>query len=280
MNILPKLAANIIMQIAADKKILLGIFLAIHTFGKDLKRNFHLHMATTCGGLSFNGKYWKKLYFHHQKIKTQWRYIVVTLLREQYKAGQLKMPENLAYIKNYTAFNSWINLLFEKNWVVHLSKPTVNHKQNIEYLGRYLKRPPLSEANILDYDGKFVLLRHLDRYTNSYTTIKLTVSDFIGRFISHIPDQYFKGVRYYGWLANRVRSKKLPLVYEKLQNIVPENKPNKNISWYSLLIKEFDFNPLLCAKCGNFFVAIGACFVSLLKEFIDKHKSIINLKSA
>ncbi len=30
------------------------------------------------------------------KIKTQYRYIVVILLREQYKAGQLKLPENLA----------------------------------------------------------------------------------------------------------------------------------------------------------------------------------------
>lgn len=279
MNILPKLAANIIIQIAANKKALVGIFLAIHTFGKDLKKNFHLHMATTCGGLSFNGKCWKRLYFHHDKIKTQWRYAVVTLLREQYKTGQLKLPENLSYIKDYTAFNSWLNFLFDKNWVVHLSKPTVNHKQNIEYLGRYLKRPPLSEANILDYDGKSVLFRHLDRHTNSYTTVKLDVFEFIARFISHIPDQYFKGVRYYGWLANRVRSKKLPLVYGVLQNVVPENQSFNNIPWYSLLIKEFNFNPLRCA-CGDYFVVIGACFDSSLKEFINKHHNVINLKCA
>jgi hypothetical protein len=279
MNLLPKLAANILIQMAAVKKTLIGIFLAVHTFGKDLKQNFHLHMATTCGGLSFSGKAWKKLYFHHVKIKADWRYAVVTLLREQYKAGQLKLPENLSYITNYTAFNAWLNFLFEKNWVVFLSKPTINHKQNIEYLGRYLKRPPLSEANILDYDGQFVILRHIDRHTNSYVTIKLTVSEFIGRFISHIPDRYFRGIRYYGWLANRVRSKKLPLVYAVLQNVIPEN-PSKGISWYSLLIKEFNFNPLRCTKCGDLFALIGACFVSKLKEFINNHNNIITSQAA
>ena len=207
----------------------------------------------------------EKLYFHHETIKAKWGYAVVTLLREQYKIGQLKLPQELSYITDYNSFNSWLNILFEKMWVVHLSKPTINHKQNIEYLGRYLKRPPLSEANILNYDGKFVLLRHLDRHTNSYTTINLSVFEFIARFISHIHDQYFKAIRYYGWLANRVRSVKLPVVYQKLQNISPENNSQKKLSWSSMLIKEFQFNPLKCIKCGGCFAFIGAFFVSKLK---------------
>lgn len=273
MNILPKLAANIILQLAATKKALPGMFLAIHTFGKDLKQNYHLHIATTCGGLSFNGKCWKKLYFHHKKIKTQWRYAVVSLLRHQYKTGQLKLPQKLC-ITNYNSFNPWLNLLFQKNWVVHLSKPTINHKQNIEYLGRYLKRPPLSEANILNYDGKFVLLRHLDRNTNSYTTINLPVFEFIARFVSHIPDQYFKSIRYYGWLANRLRSQILPAVYQKLQNVVSESRLQKKLSWKTMLINEFQFNPLKCTKCGEYFALIGALFTSLLKEFINKHHNV------
>lgn len=130
----------------------------------------------------------------------------------------------MSYIKDYIAFNSWLNFLFEKNWVVHLSKPTVNHKQNIEYLGRYLKRPPLSEANILDYDGKYVLFRHLDRYTNSYTTIKLDVFEFVAKFISHISDQYFKGVGYYGWLVNRVRSKKTAISLRSIAKCCPRKQ--------------------------------------------------------
>lgn len=51
MNIFPKLAANIIIEIAANKKALIGIFLAIHTFGKDLKKisiHIWLQPAVVC----------------------------------------------------------------------------------------------------------------------------------------------------------------------------------------------------------------------------------------
>jgi len=43
----PKLAAEIILKEARLKKALPGIFLAIHTFGRDLKRNMHFHLSTT-----------------------------------------------------------------------------------------------------------------------------------------------------------------------------------------------------------------------------------------
>lgn len=102
----------------------------------------------------------------------------------------------------------------------------------------------------------------------------MPVSEFIARFISHIPDRYFKGIRYYGWLTNRVRCKKLPLVYAALQNAVSLNKSyNTNISWCALLTKEFSYNPLKCF-CGDYFVVIGAVFSSRLKEFIDNHNNI------
>lgn len=114
MNIIPKLAATIIIQLAAIKKVLPGIFLAIHTFGKDLKKNLHFHMATTCGGLSFLGNVWKRLYFHHEKIKSNWRYAIITLLRQQYKLGNIILPSHLAHLKDYTAFNAWLNTLFQK----------------------------------------------------------------------------------------------------------------------------------------------------------------------
>ena len=51
--------------------------------------------------------------------------------------------------------------------------------------------------------------------------------DFIARLIQHIPDVNFCMIRYYGVLANRVRSKLLPILYrflgqtEKGQLILP-----------------------------------------------------------
>ena len=163
------------------------------------------------------------------------------------------------FMHNQLYFFQLLALPFvSKNWVVHLSKPTINHKQNIAYLGRYLKRPPLSGANILNSDGKFVLLCHLDRNTISYTTINLPVFEFIARFFSHIPDQYFKSIRYYGWLANRVRSQKLSVVYQKLQNVVSQEQLQKKLAWTTMLTKEFQFNPFECDNCCGYFALMGA----------------------
>ena len=278
MNLLPKYAADCIKKIAAKKKALPGIFLAVHTFGRDLKRNFHIHAATTCGGLSFNLKSWIKVYFHHQVLKNQWKKHVLNFLQEQFKAGMLSFPKSLSYLEDPKSFNIWIKSLREKKWVVHLAKPTTNHEQNISYLGKYLKRPPLSEANILSYDGNNVILRHLDHNTKTYITIAMTVEIFIGKFISHLHNRYFRSIRYYGWLANRVRTKMLGIVYGALH--LPDKtkdikKPIEKITWLKMQIREFNINPLKCTKCNNYLFFLYAVFKSKLKIFINNHYALI-----
>jgi hypothetical protein len=52
MGMIAPRAAKIIMEQAKKKNFLPGIYLAIHTFGRDLKRNYHIHLSTTAGGLS------------------------------------------------------------------------------------------------------------------------------------------------------------------------------------------------------------------------------------
>lgn len=60
LNEIPKIAANCIQTIAKQKGVLPGIFIALHTFGRNLKRNVHIHLSTTLGGLLLNGLGWKK----------------------------------------------------------------------------------------------------------------------------------------------------------------------------------------------------------------------------
>ncbi len=78
-------------------------------------------------------------------------------------------------------------------------------KANVDYLAKYLKRPPIGETRIKSYDGKFVSFEYLDHYNNTKEIMTLPVLEFISRLISHIPDKYFKNIRYYGFLANRVK---------------------------------------------------------------------------
>ncbi|WHA07648.1 transposase (plasmid) [Candidatus Megaera polyxenophila] len=54
--------------IATKKNLVVGIFTALHTFGRDLKRNVHIHLSVTCGGINSKGK-WQKLFFPAEPIK-------------------------------------------------------------------------------------------------------------------------------------------------------------------------------------------------------------------
>jgi len=142
MNRIPLIAATIVKDLALEKGFLPGIFLAIHTFGRDLKRNIHIHLSTTAGGLSlFNETWIGKAYFYHQSLKNTWKYHIISLLREEFKKGLLLLPPHLKHITSYTAFNSWTAQFYNTDWVVHLKKQSNNMKANVDYLGKYLKRP-------------------------------------------------------------------------------------------------------------------------------------------
>ena len=73
------LAATIILKTARKKGILPGIFTALHTFGRDLKWNVHVHLSVTVGGLSNDNTAWKPLYYCKKVLMPMWRYEVINL---------------------------------------------------------------------------------------------------------------------------------------------------------------------------------------------------------
>ena len=117
MNKVPPIAANIIKELAEKDHFLPGILLAIHIpphRHRDLKRNFHIHLSTTAGGICLPDRlsYIEKAYFHHRPVKNMWKYRILNLLREEFKQGKLRMPPKLRHIKTYSVFNSWTSQLY------------------------------------------------------------------------------------------------------------------------------------------------------------------------
>jgi hypothetical protein len=248
----PAIAANTIKQLAEKDGFCPGIFLAIHTFGRDLKRNFHIHLSTTVGGLclpAYNS-YHQNAYFHHKPIKNMWRYRLINLLRTEFEQGKLKMPPQLKHLKTNKGFSSWTSQFYATDWVVELSKQSDNMKINVEYLGKYLKRPPIGETRIKRYDGKKVTYEYLDHYTDKKELMSLPVHEFIARLVTHIPDKYFRNIRYYGFLANRVRGKLLPKAYDLLK-IKKDTAKKVYMSWRQMLLNIFKYDPIKCPICGT-----------------------------
>ncbi len=248
LNLIGKIAANCIKTIAGKKNITPGIFIAIHTFGRDLKCNVHIHLSTTLGGLSKDCSQWKNLFFDQATLMRMWRYEIIKLFRKTNQEQQLTIPPAIKkQLHHAFTFNNLLNFLYKKTWIVHCSKPSKDHKHNVDYLGRYIKRPAIAESKLKHYDGNEVTFKYLDHATNTYRSLKLTAEEFIGRFVRHIPDTGFRMIRYYGFLAHRVRGKLLPIVYELLgQKITPTLPP----TYADLIQRNFHFDPFICILCG------------------------------
>ncbi|HGN8757595.1 TPA: transposase, partial [Enterobacter asburiae] len=117
------------------------------------------------------------------------------------------------------------------------------------YLGRYLKRPPVSAAKLRHYSGGAVVHHYYDHRTQQHRKQTLTQEEMIGRYISHVPEKHFKMVRDYGFLSNRKRGELLPKEYEALQ-MEARKKPEQ--PGFAALMKEFlRTDPYKCILCGN-----------------------------
>ena len=248
MKLVPAIAANIIKELAHKKEVDIGIFLAVHTFGRDLKKNYHIHLSTTLCGMSYDKKVIKNLYFHHSVIKKKWKYSVTELLRSHYKTGDLKLPKSWN-IKELRDLNFVLNKNYLKKWVVHLNKSSNEHKRNIEYFGKYLKRPPIGETRIKSYDGRNVVFYYLDHSVKMIKLIKMSVIEFIKRLICHIPDKYFRSIRYYGILSSRRIGSDLTIFKSLLADNNIEGEKKEKITFRSMFMKAFGKDPMECSIC-------------------------------
>ena len=278
LNRIGKISAHCIKTLARNKKVIPGIFIAIHTFGRDLKRNVHIHLSTTTGGLSENGAQWKKLFFHQATLMRMWRYQIIKLFRETFQEQKLVIPPaTKKQLNNAFTFNNLLDCLYKKTWIVHCSKPSTDHRRNVNYLGRYIKRPAIAESKLKHYDGAEVTFKYLEHKTKTYRHFKATVEEFIARFIRHIPDVGFRMIRYYGFLAHRVRGKMLPLVYELLgqKNVQATSSP----TYAELIQKNFYFNPFTCILCGQQMILSAIHFgVSNPYRLLSFHRELALLK--
>lgn len=265
-----RLAADIIKKAAAKKGILPGIFTALHTFGRDLKWNVHVHLSVTRGGLSDQGTAWKSMYFAKAQIVPMWRYAIINLLRRSYDS--LVLPEALKSVcPNSLDWSRWLDTHYRKPWIVHFAAPSSSHVRNVNYLGRYIKRPPLSQSRLRHYDGKTVAFEFLDHRTGRHRIAVHDTDAFIDRFVQHIPDKHFRMINFYGFLANRLRGTLLPIVYRLLEQTP---KATRTVRWHDLQLRAFGVDPLRCVLCRAPLRFAGITQGKSARELRQHHKTL------
>ena len=134
--------------------------------------------------------------------------------------------------------------------------------------GSLSEEPPIAASRLAHYNGGASLsFRYLDHKTGETATETLTQRELVARLKQHIPEKFFKMVRYFGFLANRVCGEKLPQVYRALGMDKPE--PVAKVC-YAQMVKQFlSRDPFECVLCGGRMVyrrAIAGLNVSGLKK--------------
>ncbi|KKF35901.1 IS91 family transposase [Erwinia tracheiphila] len=247
LNDLFRCATRAMLRHARKLGIEVGIFCALHTYGRQLNQHPHIHVSITRGGLDVRHGVWRDLFFKKQQVEVIWRGAVIRLLRDSYdRVNPGKLP-NLGHIRDEKQWKRYLQAQYQRHWKVHFAKKTRGAGRSVKYLGRYLKRPPVAASQLRHYRGGSVVHQYYDHNTQQHKRQKLSQEEMLWRYISHIPSRHFKMVRYYGFLANRKRGTLLPKVYEALE-MTPREKPQK--PGFAVLMKAFlGTDPYQCILC-------------------------------
>jgi hypothetical protein len=184
-------------------------------------------------------------------LSALFRRLLLEALEKAYAEGQLQFFGDLEPLRDPPAFAGFLAPLKNSPWVVY-AKPAFGGPQHVlEYLGRYTHRVAISNHRLLALDQGQVSFQWKD-YRDAQRQQKvmtIPAEEFIRRFLQHGLPTGFQRIRYYGFLANCHRARKLDLCRRLLATLSS-----------SLLPRPADFRDSettltsqkhrLCPQCG------------------------------
>ena len=179
-----------------------GFFAFLHTFGRDLKWNPHIHIliAEIKLGDDNSCKPWK--FFDYNALSLRFQKILLELLSKELG-------------KSFNKLKSFLYKKYSKGFYVYAEpKKFKDLKSGIKYVTRYCGRVPISENRIVNYDGTNVTFSYIDHKDNKYHIVTLSVSQFIMILLRHLLPSQFKIIRYYSFYRKNysIHSKIIPFV--------------------------------------------------------------------
>jgi len=128
-----------------------------------------------------------------------------------------------AIVAESRAFASWLRVLFRHDWVVYAKRPFGGPEHALRYLGAYTHRVAISNSRLVALSESHVTFRWRDSaHGNKKRLMTMPIDEFLRRFLLHLLPRGFVRIRNFGFLANRRRTKLLPLCFRLLQ---PSDQP-------------------------------------------------------
>lgn len=210
-----------------------GMICVLHTFGRSLQWNPHIHCLVTEGGVG-NKTVWRaKKHFNYTYLRNAFR---TALLNEMEEKIGPSFKKTKAYIYKHCA----------NGFYVYAKPNQCNPNQIAKYIGRYLGRPVISTKRIDSYKNGIVTYHYNRHEDDKLVVVKLPAIEFMKLLAQHIPEKHFKQIRYYGIYA-RYREQD-----QKIFKAIPKEKHrfllNKN-KWRNSIASTFGYDPIQCPCC-------------------------------
>ncbi|EQB88360.1 hypothetical protein M918_24590 [Clostridium sp. BL8] len=245
LSLLPQCATEAIsswyLERSKKEKFTPGIVAVIHTFGRDLKWNPHVHLLVT-EGASGNITAWKKFNFMpFAMLRNRWQKLILDKLGNNLKNG----------IKEYKRLKNQLYSVLTKGFYVYAKGLITSTKIVARYVGRYAARPVIAQSRIISYDGRTVRFYYERHEDGKRIEVELDAIDFIKKLIIHIPEKHFRMIRYYGIYSsnNKCENKFFKLINEKVAEELKKLR-----KWEYRILKYFGIDPLKCEKCKKYMV--------------------------
>lgn len=128
-----------------------GFICVLHTFGRDLKWNPHIHCLVSEGGYSKNAFWCEKTHFNYRFLRDSFQTALLNELEKKISSPSFKQIKSSMYRNHENGFYVYAK--------PNKCKPSVVMK----YIGRYLGRPVIATSRIDNYDGEMVTF-HYNRH--------------------------------------------------------------------------------------------------------------------
>lgn len=233
-----------------------GFICVLHTFGRDLKWNPHIHVLISEGGMG-NITPWRVV-----------KHFNYTFLRNAFRTALLNQMEKIIG-KSFKKVKAYIYKNCPNGFYVYAKPKLCNTKEVAKYIGRYLGRPVIATSRILDYDGQKVAF-HYNRHEDNMPVVEvLPAADFIKKLIVHIPDKHFKMIRYYGVYAKKHKqSLKIFMAVPKPLHSLHRQLAN----WRLQMQSAFGLDPLWCTRCNTKLTLVEICHKGTPLTEIDSRR--------
>jgi hypothetical protein len=218
-DLLFKAAAEALLTLAADPKHLgarIGLTAVLHTWGSAMTHHPHVHMIVPGGGIALDGSRWiasRPAFLLPVRVLSRlFRRLFLDGLSRAQAAGRLGFFGAQAHLAEPEAFSALLAALWRIEWVVYCKRPFSGPEAVLAYLARYTHRVAISNSRLIACDADGVRFRWKDyraKKRQRSKVMRLSVDEFIRRFLLHVLPDGFHRIRHYGLFGNGVRQANL-----------------------------------------------------------------------